>query len=60
MLRFGEYIEKDKLEENRKQEEKRLEKLAIETAPPIWECFEGNQNAVNEYVDFITRNSNKY
>ena len=57
MLRFGEYTKKEQQEQHEVENQKRLQDVVFETAPSGWECFEDNQNAVDDYVKFITRHS---
>ena len=63
MFRFNEYFEKKRLAEEQQERdvlnEKKLKALAYETQDAGWESLEGNPELVNEYVQYITRNSNK-
>ncbi len=61
MKSFNEYFESKKLAEEKRErdivEKKRKAKLEEETSSSGWEVFEGNQSAVDMYVDWITRNN---
>ena len=61
MFRFNEYFEKNRLAKEQQErdifEQKKLKELEQETQDAGWESLEGNPHLVDEYVNYITRNS---
>ena len=61
MKSFNEYFESKKLAEEKRErdivEEKRKKEIVEEQQDAGWESFEGNQSAVDMYVEWITRRS---
>jgi hypothetical protein len=61
MKSFNDYFESKQLaqqeRENAIAEQKRKKKLAEESQVVGWDSFTGKQNVVEEYVEWITRNS---
>ena len=59
MKSFNEYFESKQLAEEKRErdivENKRKVELEEETYPSGWGIFEGNQSAVDMYVDWITK-----
>ena len=61
MKSFNEYFESKKLAQEEREnsivEQKRKKQIVEEQRDAGWESFEGNQSAVDMYVDWITRHS---
>jgi hypothetical protein len=63
MKSFNEYFENKQLVEERREvsiiEDKKKKKIAIEQQEAGWNEFTGNQNIVEAYVDWITRDNRR-